>query len=778
MKRLGLLPLLLLLGCEALWGRFNKPHFELAQPSRSSTIAISQDDAVLVVVNQDHGSISVFEPSTLTRTAVLATGSEPCAVVLHPDGDTAFVANRGDATVVKVVGLRSRTPQVVATAAVGSEPSGLALSPRGRRLFVAEFGESSIAVLETEGLTLTATIPEVTNPRSLAVTNNLDGQDDDELLVVPHYFGEPLPAGEGQNLGRAGKIDLYALRDLALVGSIRLSPLSASLTGGDDAAPNQLAGAVIAPDGRLYLTDLAASPAPPLSADRNVTPVVHVVDLGQRAEVTQGAGTTSLPPLLTQLGSAATLFLADPVDMEFVHDKRSVGFVGYVVSRGADAVERMVFDPDKRTVTIGSPQNLQIDASGDDRLGRCQAPTGGAVAFTSQRMFLNCWLSRKLAVLDLMNQSLQSTVDTVDTEPLSPSVLSGMRAFYSARGRMAASGRLSCASCHPDGRSDGITWSFPTGPRQTPSLDNVFSQNGSPQTQRLLGWTANADEVADFEELLRSVMGGHGAISTAATTADCGNVSKETAVPLNAALGAPNRPLQQSAGSCAAIWDDLESYLATLRPVRRRQRVDPASVARGAALFGTSGQGGGCNKCHSESGWTLSRRFYTPAAALLQSLASTVRFTRPPAWPSFYTFHDGGTQIEAQPAAAESPAMSVAPPQLACAVRNVSSFAAGSAAATEVTSSGGRAQGRGGYSIPGLYSLAVTAPYLHHGQATTLEALLGSSDFAAHLSAGAANFDVADPSARQDLLNFLLSLDGEAAEQPAPAGFNAGCATQ
>ena len=777
MKRLGLFPLLLLLGCEALWGRFNKPHFELAQASRSSTIAISQDDSVLVLVNQDHGSISIFDPSTLARTAVVATGREPCSVVLHPDGDTAFVANRADATVVKVVGLRSPTPQIAARVQVGSEPSGLALSPRGRRLFVAEFGESSIGVLNTEDLSSAGTIADVANPRALTVTNNLDGQDEDELLVVPHYFGEPQPGGEGQNPGRAGRIDLYSLRDLSLAGSIRLPPLSAAVTGTDEAGPNQLAGAAIAPDGRLYVTDLAASPAPPLAADHNVTPVVHVVDLVNRVEVTQGAGTTSLARLLTQLGNAATLLLADPVDIEFVHDKRSVGFVGYVVSRGTDAVERIVFDPDKGAVSIGSLQNLQIDASGDDRLGRCRAPSGGAVAFKTQRMFLNCWLSRRLAVLDLMNQNLQATFATVDAEVLDASVLSGMQAFYSARGRMAAAGRISCASCHPDGRSDGITWSFPTGPRQTPSLDNVFSHHGGPQTQRILGWTANADEVADFEELLRDVMGGHGAISTAAASADCGDLSKETPVPLNAALGAPNRDLQRSAGSCATTWDDLESYLTTLRPARRRLRVDPESVARGAALFGSSGQGGGCIKCHAESGWTLSRRFYTPTPALLSSLANTVRFTRPSAWPSFYTLHDGGTQIEVQPAAAESPSMTLPPAQVACAVRNVSTFAAGGAA-SELTRSGGRAQGRGGYGIPGLYSLAVTAPYLHHGQATTLEALLKSPDFAAHLASGAANFDVMDAGARQDLLNFLLSVDGESAEEAAPAGFSAGCAIQ
>jgi hypothetical protein len=139
--------------------------------------------------------------------------------------------------------------------------------------------------------------------------------------------------------------------------------------------------------------------------------------------------------------------------------------------------------------------------------------------------------------------------------------------------------------------------------------------------------------------------------------------------------------------------------------------------------------------------------------------------------------HDGGTQIEAQPAAAESPAVSIQPAQVACVLRNVSTFGLGGSTAFEVDSSGGRAQGRGGYSIPGLYSLAVTAPFLHHGQAATLDALLASPDFAAHLSSGAANFDVMDPGARSDLISFLLALDGDAPEQPAPAGFSAGCAT-
>jgi mono/diheme cytochrome c family protein len=45
------------------------------------------------------------------------------------------------------------------------------------------------------------------------------------------------------------------------------------------------------------------------------------------------------------------------------------------------------------------------------------------------------------------------------------------RALFHATGdaRISADGRA-CASCHPDGRDDGLVWSTPDGPRQTPTL--------------------------------------------------------------------------------------------------------------------------------------------------------------------------------------------------------------------------------------------------------------------------------------------------------------------
>jgi hypothetical protein len=43
--------------------------------------------------------------------------------------------------------------------------------------------------------------------------------------------------------------------------------------------------------------------------------------------------------------------------------------------------------------------------------------------------------------------------------------------------RLSADGRA-CASCHPDGREDGLTWATPDGPRQTIMLAGRIDGSG------------------------------------------------------------------------------------------------------------------------------------------------------------------------------------------------------------------------------------------------------------------------------------------------------------
>jgi hypothetical protein len=170
-------------------------------------------------------------------------------------------------------------------------------------------------------------------------------------------------------------------------------------------------------------------------------------------------------------------------------------------------------------------------------------------------------------------------------------------------------------------------------------------------------------------------------------------------------------------------------------------------------------------------------------------MLANLDFFAPPAWPATWAYLNNGVprrEISNQPAnipadpTGPAEATGVAPLQVACVVRNAGTFGVlGDQTATdalEVKNNGARAQGRGGYNIPSLYGLALGAPYLHHGQAQTLDDLFTRNAFAFHTNAGNANFSVvlgSDPQNLTDLKNFLLSIDAGTAEMPPPAGFEA-----
>jgi len=90
---------------------------------------------------------------------------------------------------------------------------------------------------------------------------------------------------------------------------------------------------------------------------------------------------------------------------------------------------------------------------------------------------------------------------------LAPDVQEGRRLFFSSNdSAMAAAGAgVSCATCHFDGRNDGITWTFDHGVRQTPSLAGKVSATAP------ITWT---NSVSTVEEEVRITsqgrMGGHG----------------------------------------------------------------------------------------------------------------------------------------------------------------------------------------------------------------------------------------------------------------------------
>ncbi|MBA3460343.1 MAG: YncE family protein [Deltaproteobacteria bacterium] len=768
-------------------------------PSRSSTVALSDDRAHVAVVNADDGTLSVFQTSDHARTAKVATGGNPSSVVIAADSKTAFVANRADGTVVRVTGIEGGTPSIDATVSVGAEPIGLALSPTGKKLFVAEYAESRVSVIDTESMTVSSTFA-VDRPRALYVTNNLDENDDDETLIVTQFFGVPTPNGEARDDGRTGKVRVYSLADQSTYKSISLAPIDSGFPRGGvagnptvKAAPNQL-GAIAVANGKVFITSVSASPEAPARFDNNVFPVVHVADLASTTEVTGAAGTVNLARKIVDAIPAPTAasprFIPGELsDIDFVKDSN----VGYAIGRAGDVMVRVTFGIS--SVDIGSTQNKLIDLAGNDTVGKCQGPTGIVIDTEGQRAYVNCWLTRRLAIVDLAAQQMTQTAESAPApaNAAEQSVARGRRFYFTGRGRWSNAGSngakggegwSSCGSCHPDGLTDNITWVFASGPRQTTSQDGTFSHGAGPQKMRMLNWTGIFDEHHDFERNTRDVSGGLGAITTAPTAAECNQLDKETPVSLVGigGLGRPLRELQDD--STTAIcghkdWDDIDAFVKTIQPPKAIKAPDAAQVARGRQVF----TDGGCQKCHGGAGWTVSRRYFVPTGATMTTLGSS-SFTRPAFFPTTWMYDNAGqarSLISAQPALgsdatgpAEPAPITIA--QTACSTRNVGTFGVpNDDVATNLLEvrpgAAPRAQGRAGYNVPSLYGLALGAPYLHHGQAPTLPSLLTDGKWAFHTNAGNANMSVVlqNPAKLDDLVAFLMSIDATTPELGMPS---------
>ena len=161
------------------------------------------------------------------------------------------------------------------------------------------------------------------------------------------------------------------------------------------------------------------------------------------------------------------------------------------------------------------------------------------------------------------------------------------------------------ASCHPDGRTDNVTWSFEAGPRQTIVLDGTFSNIDGLADQRLLNWTPGARREpglrAQHPRRLRRPRLHH-------------HQHRRQRGRDHARLRPQRpqlRPRQLRTGRCSRTTSPTGSR-STIRSA-----IAPPSTsgnpARGRDIFGSAAPGGAnCVACHSGAKWTTSRVTYDP----------------------------------------------------------------------------------------------------------------------------------------------------------------------
>ena len=136
-----------------------------AGPTSSQPLALTADNAYLVVANEDNDSVTFFDVrnDAHRKLAEVPVQSEPSGVAFMPDGSKAYAANAVSGS-VSVIPVNTAAGTVGAPSKqidVGTEPAALALTPNGRRLYVANARSNSVSVIDTATDAVIKTISDV-----------------------------------------------------------------------------------------------------------------------------------------------------------------------------------------------------------------------------------------------------------------------------------------------------------------------------------------------------------------------------------------------------------------------------------------------------------------------------------------------------------------------------------------------------------------------------------------------------------------------------------------
>lgn len=517
-----------------------------ARPTRSSTVA--HDDATGLVwnVNPDNDTVTAIDGRSLEKVAEVGVGRHPRTLAVDPAGRI-WVANQDDAT-LSVLGASDGQLQRTVSLPRASRPYGVAVDPAGSFVYVSLQGSAEVLKLRAGDAEVVDSAQVQPDPRGVAVS-----ADGSRLLVT-----------RLRSPSTQGVVSDIRTSDMALTQALEVTLDSTTVDGEDRGRglPNYLGSVTISPDGRSAWV--------PSKSD-NILRGVFRDGLRLNHENSVRAITSRLDLLNDRELVTARIDFNDR-EMPVAVEMSPLGDYAYIALQGSGKV-------DIRDGYTGLPVGT-IDDTG-------LAPQGVALTADGSRLFVHNFMSRTVVAYDTQGlvdatgfaPALLGTVSTVANENLSPTVLLGKQIFYNGGDRrMSRDGYISCASCHLDGDQDGRVWDF-TGRGE--GLRNTISLIGRAGTGHgPVHWTANFDEIQDFENDIRGGFGGTGLMSDAhfAETRDT--------------LGAPKAGRSEDLDALAAYVTSLDEFPQS--PYRAQDGSLTAQAQTGQALFAQLE----CDSCH------------------------------------------------------------------------------------------------------------------------------------------------------------------------------------
>ncbi|MBV8763169.1 MAG: PQQ-binding-like beta-propeller repeat protein, partial [Deltaproteobacteria bacterium] len=490
-----------------------KPAATTAPYLTSSRIAAVGDGAL--VIDADSGNLMLTD-KTGKAVAQLAIGGNAGLLAYDPVGKLAFVADRaGNRVAVVEVGDALTVKRSLPTP---SEPYGVALSPDRTTVMVTTIADRTLVAFDAATGKERWRTALGREPRGLAVS-----PDGTRALVA--YLAT----------GTVDQIDLvetHAAEHVAL------------------ATQTSHPGAAGASFARGSFSVLFMGEHQAVVPFQRETPV----QISDGAERSGSYGGGFDPPVTHQLAflgfeRAGT---RQTVAQIAQHQPRAMAWDGahdalYVAGMGNDTLLQL---KNASQMSIAAGPTAMLDTK-----GAC-GPDGLAVA-SDGKVLVWCSFTRSIARVEFGSAAKVEAGPSLVASTLSAKQHDGLVLFHQASKQVSQNGAMACASCHPDGRADGLSWRIDKHELQTPLLDG-----------RLVGthpfkWDGGDPTLRDSLSSTMKRLGGMGLSPTQT--------------------------------------DALASYLEAL-PAPKAPTRDVAMVSRGKQLFDSAELG--CASCHDGKAYT------------------------------------------------------------------------------------------------------------------------------------------------------------------------------
>ncbi len=515
-------------------------------PSKSSTILFDKTHNLVWNVNPDNNSVSAVRSTDLAKVYEINVGKNPSSItqisnsriwVTNSKSNNISVINADNGTFINNIALP-----------YGSTPVSIVSDTKSNIAYVSLESTSEIAKLNTLTGDLMSRLKVGAYPGNLALDNQRG------KLWVARFISPD----------NAGNLTVINTSNFSVDRLVSLSPSIDVKDGATNGRglPNYLGALAISPDGSQLFVPAKKDniyrglkrDGQPLTFENTVRSMGAQVNLNNYTE-----------NLTKRIDFNNNDFATSAI---YSNDGSKI----FVTTNGTSSI--WIVDP------FNTDNRSEINSGGE-------SPDGMAISSDGGKLFVHNLMTRSVVVFDLASSGSiteNKRTNVVTTELLSEQVLLGKKIFYNSKDtKLAQDGYMSCASCHLGGGHDGRTWDFTNlgeGFRNTTDLRGKGRKGHG-----RFHWTANFDEIQDFENQIRVFSRGLGIMKDSDF-----NVSKDP-------LGAPKKGKSKE-------LDALAAYLESLKESGTSPHTNNGSLTtqavKGKSLFNSLQ----CVSCHGGSDFT------------------------------------------------------------------------------------------------------------------------------------------------------------------------------